>query len=289
MGKGSALLLLLGLVGLLLAIPRALRKESGAGPVDSGASADAESAGAGSIVTRSAKSRPDPPRIVGSVSRVESALMSSDPAEQQLALDSLLPDLMERDIAAAAALAEKLPAWARRERSLLMVSDRWARSDPASAHRWASDLKKQEERKICLAAIWRQAGRHEHRLAIDLAESSPERPDPELLEHLAANLLTGSRGSAREEVVAWMIHKRDPQVSDRLLAAGVRLLAETEPGEAASIAVDYMRSGPLLDEAVISALHQWVLKDPKAAAEWVRAFPESPLRQRALGELPDVH
>jgi hypothetical protein len=281
MGKGRALLLLLGLGGLLLALPDRIRKDHSVKSEDGGS-------GLPTITRKGAAPSKSDRRVTGPAahqpSRIITALESADTSEQQRALETLLPDLMKRDMAAAAALAADLPAWARREQALLLVSDAWGKSDPASAHRWASSLK-EEERRMCLANICRQVSRQDPMLGIAYAESSPGGSDPELMEQLAAQLLSGSRGAAKDDAIAWIKNRKDPQESDRFFAAGVRALAANSPEEAARIAVDYMFSGPMQEEAVISALHQWVLRDRDAAAAWVALFPEGPLRERAEGEL----
>ncbi|MEO7099417.1 MAG: hypothetical protein ABI162_08655 [Luteolibacter sp.] len=63
------------------------------------------------------------------------------------------------------------------------------------------------------------------------------------------------------------------------------VLSKADPHAAACHVAKDMEPGTLQDEAVISILHQWMTKDPQAAATWAAEFPEGDLRSRALNEL----
>ena len=111
----------------------------------------------------------------------------------------------------------------------------------------------------------------------------------ELLEDLAATYLASSRPGAREEAAAWIRATRNAEESDRFWAAGVRMMAEKSPADAAQLAIEHISPGPAQDEAVISILHHWWRQDRAAAAAWVALFPASPLRTRAEREIKTMH
>ncbi len=216
---------------------------------------------------------------------VAAALRSDRSEERQLALDTLLPDLMARDMVAAAELAAELPGWAGREQALLRVSDVWGASDPGEAAAWAAGLGTPEERRFCLAAICRQAARTDPALAIGYALDSVDGEDPALLEHLAATYIASEGPGTRKEAAVWIRATWNNEDRDRFWAAGVRMMAENAPEKAANLAVEHISPGPVQDEAVISILHQWSRHDRAAAAAWVALFPEGEFRTRAEKEI----
>ena len=47
-------------------------------------------------------------------------------------------------------------------------------------------------------------------------------------------------------------------------------------------------SGAIQDEAAISVLYQWALKDPQAAMRWAQSFSAGTLRDRAINEVQNI-
>ena len=101
--------------------------------------------------------------------------------------------------------------------------------------------------------------------------------------------MASSRSGADDEAAAWISAAWKTEESDRFWAAGVRMMAEKSPADAAQLAIEHISPGPAQDEAVISILHQWWRQDRAAAAAWVALFPESPLRTRAEREIKTMH
>lgn len=64
--------------------------------------------------------------------------------------------------------------------------------------------------------------------------------------------------------------------------------AQTDPVAAASLAVKDVSAGPARDEALMSVIYQWALKDPQRAGLWVQSFPDEPLRKRASAEIAGI-
>jgi hypothetical protein len=284
MGKGSALLLLLGVGGLLLALPRALHDRSVASQHRVSPAADPRAGEGGGLVGAKSKARRVPPRADPSAELV-SALLSPDNGEQQQAIELLLPEMMKRDIAATAAMVADLEEWAPlREIALMRVSREWGRSDPHAALRWAKELPVREQQSHCTLMICRAVAESDAELSVRLAEDAGKLLDLAALSELVAGWILASPAPAG----AWIAH-RSPDERDQFWNLGVQALAESSPEKAAILAVEHMSPGFHQDEAVISALHQWVLRDREAAAAWVAQFPEGPLRDRAEGELSATH
>lgn len=74
-----------------------------------------------------------------------------------------------------------------------------------------------------------------------------------------------------------------------MLARLAYLRAQTDPLAAARLAVADITPGPARDEAIISVLHQWALRDPDTAKAWADAFPDDKLKTRALAEIQGIH
>ena len=202
-----------------------------------------------------------------------------------LALEVLLPDLIKRDIAATADMALELESWASREQVLLRIADAWAGTDAQAAFDWSHRLPQSEERKNCRAAICRKLALSDPARAVALSESFPDEGQGPLLASLTS--LWMARDSAA--ATAWISAQKSPDLRDLCWQVGVSELAKKSPEQAANLAVDHIASETLQAEAVISVLHQWILRDRKAAAEWVDLFPAGPLRTRAEGELKGTH
>jgi hypothetical protein len=75
---------------------------------------------------------------------------------------------------------------------------------------------------------------------------------------------------------------------DDILAHLAYLRAQTDPLAAARIVVTDIPAGPAHDEAVISVLYQWALRDAEAARLWAETMADGPLRDRALSEVAGV-
>ena len=277
MGRWRAILFLLGLGGFFVAWPRALkfREELGL----RGESPVVMVAEAEEVAAKQAKSSSRAPEAK-SGSRILEALRSGDAAEHALALETLLPEFIRREPYAAMDLVLGLKPWERREAALLAASGEFGATDPAVAIGWLSRIQDEAEKKICRDAACRRMVATVPEIAMGLAES-----DPGLVTELAGAWVSRSP----DEALKWIAAHKDPEQGDRLWAAGLLALAEKSPERAANLAVDHIDSEHVQAEAVISVLHQWVLQDRKAAAEWVDLFPEGPLRRRAEGELSGTH
>ena len=70
-----------------------------------------------------------------------------------------------------------------------------------------------------------------------------------------------------------------------MLARLAFIRAQTDPLAAARLAVVEISSGRARDEAMISVLHQWALRDPEMAKAWADSFQDDILKTRALAEI----
>ncbi|RYD65865.1 MAG: hypothetical protein EOP83_06440 [Verrucomicrobiaceae bacterium] len=214
---------------------------------------------------------------------IAAALGSADRENVEVALEVLLPDLTKRDVAAAAELARSLEPWAQREQALLFVAGAWADSDPEAGAQWCRSLADAEEQLHCLRALCNRLATTDPARAIALVEANGETDTKVLAQEIMQHWPRRDPKAA----IAWVENRRDPELKDSLWNHLALSFAEIDPQQAANLAAERIVSEKIQDEAVISVVHQWVLKDRKAAAEWVELFPEGPLRERARGELVD--
>ena len=214
---------------------------------------------------------------------IAAALGSADREKAVIALEVQLPDLTKRDVAAAAKLARDLEPWAQRPQALLLVANAWADSDPEAGAQWCRSLAGADEQLHCLRALCNRLATMDPARAMALAEAHGDM-DTDVL---AQDIMQHWPRKDLKTAMAWVENRQDPEMRDSLWNHLTLSLAEIDPRQAANLAVERIVSEKIQDEAVVSVVHQWVLKDRKAAAEWVELFPEGPLRERARGELVD--
>jgi hypothetical protein len=212
---------------------------------------------------------------------IAAALGSADREKAAIALEVLLPDLTKRDLAAAAELAGGLDPWAQRQQALLFVAGAWADSDPDGGAWWCRSLADTGEQLHCLRAICNRLATTDPALAMTLVEEHGGTESSALAQDVMHHWPRKDLNAA----VTWVERQRDPELKDSLWNHLALSLAEIDPRQAANLAAERISSEQIQDEAVISVLHQWALKDRRAAAEWVELFPEGRLRERAKGEL----
>jgi len=75
---------------------------------------------------------------------------------------------------------------------------------------------------------------------------------------------------------------------DHLLSRIALARSRTNPAAAAKLVAEQISPGVAQNEAAISVLYQWALRDPDAAWAWAQLFPASNLRDRAMREVANV-
>ena len=88
---------------------------------------------------------------------------------------------------------------------------------------------------------------------------------------------------------AWIKTQEAGDWRNDMLARLAYMRAQTDPLAAARLAVAEISPGPARDEAVISVLHQWALRDPETAKAWADSFQDDRLKIRALAEIQGIH
>jgi len=152
--------------------------------------------------------------------------------------------------------------------------------EPAEDHA-ASNLTTQLSGEDTLERRCLQLAERDPREAVILAlNAHVSHTHPGLLENLvvqwATHDLQGSHG--------WVLQQEPGESRDVLMERVAFVCSHSDPVAAARIVTDEMTPGHWQTEAAIAVLHQWALRDLNSAAAWASAFPEGPLRQRAINE-----
>lgn len=161
----------------------------------------------------------------------------------------------------------------------------WTQRDPAAALAWASGVadatqRQQAQEIVCLTLAQRDP-RHAVQAAIDTGLCDT---DAGLLENLTAQWATSNFAAAHD----WVREQEAGDWRDDLVARVAFAGSQSDPASAAQLVVGEMAPGPKQNEAAISVLHQWALRDLDAAASWANAFPPGNLRTRALSEIEGI-
>lgn len=179
--------------------------------------------------------------------------------------------------------ARSQPAGDARDTFLRQLLIAWAEKDAASALDWSDRIEDGAERRNARSTLCSAIAQTNPRLALELAvqHGAGEDANDGLLENLAMQWAERDP----EAVMAWVRSQPIGELHDQLIARAAFILAKSDPHRAARQVAKEIPPGPMQDEAVISVLHQWMMKDPQAAASWAADFPEGDLRSRALNEI----
>ena len=172
-------------------------------------------------------------------------------------------------VSAAQQMVKDAPTGEPREELLRAFEFAWAGVDPDAALAWAAKLPDRDERAEALARVLVTQGSSEPLRAIENtrrldADHGADLTD-ELVQRWAATDFTAARN--------WCVAQPAGTGRDRTLARVAFVQARSFPDEAAWFALMNIPPGPALDEAVVSIVHQWTLRDPTGARSWVETVP----------------
>ena len=208
-------------------------------------------------------------------------LRSPETEGRHLALEVLLPDLIGTDIVKAAERVATLEPWASADDATRILLDAWAGRDPEAASAWCRERPDHAARERWLAYACNKAAANDPAAAMRIAErheiAKDSRISGQVLHHWAKSDLPAA--------MQWIESQTDVALRDDSWRSLLMSISESDPRIAATLAADQISCESIQEEAVISVLHQWILKDRNAAASWVALFPEGPLRTRAEEEL----
>lgn len=121
--------------------------------------------------------------------------------------------------------------------------------------------------------------------AIDMAVANQLHDvDPGLI----ASLMTRWAAQDFDGAYEWTRTQEPGAWRNDILGRLAFLRAQTAPIAAARLVVTDIPAGHARDEAMISVIHQWALKDTEAAGLWARSLDNDRLRERATAEVAGV-
>lgn len=161
------------------------------------------------------------------------------------------------------------PTAADEEALLALIADARRETDPAKRH----------ERLVAVCLHW--AGFDPPAAIILSAELGLDPLDGQLVPNLA------HQWAARDFAAAQTWADRLPagDLRDQVYSRLAYERATSDPAAAARLLAAMSPAGPAREEATLSVLHAWGLRDPAAARAWAASFPAGPLRERAGLEL----
>ena len=159
----------------------------------------------------------------------------------------------------------------------------WARQNLEEALAWLPSAPAGETRDIVAEIVCARVAESNPSEAVSLAESYSGGCS-NLLENLV------HQWAERDELAATVFAMQKPsgEERDRLLSRVAFTRSKENPLDAAMLVVEWISPGDVQNEAAISVLHQWALRDPKAALAWAQLFREESLRDRALTEMWNI-
>lgn len=179
---------------------------------------------------------------------------------------------------AKAAAAIAMEPGAERETALREVSLQWATAAPDLAEAWALTLPLPAERQAALSTICLSASDVVPLWAIDMATRNS------LGDGITQNVSKRWASRDFDSALRWAENLPPGKNRDAFLSAVLVTRAKDEPSQAASLIAGKIPPGDVQNEAVIATVHQWLLKDPDKAGDWIEQFPEGPMREKAIEE-----
>lgn len=212
------------------------------------------------------------------------ALGSGTVTDRDRALNQLLPRLVAQEPSAAGHLALAWEKGPLRDELLAQVIQLWTEQDVGGALTWLTSLLDAADRRAAAAVMVNTVARSDRAGALDLVRYLEVGLDDGSAERMA-QLWTEEEPQA---AVDWVIRQPAGAVRDRLLARIVHVRAQQDPADAARLVANEFAPGNVRDQATLTVVRQWALRDALSASAWVDAFPAGPLRESAVAELRTV-
>jgi hypothetical protein len=156
----------------------------------------------------------------------------------------------------------------------------WARENPSEALAWLKTAHAGPERDTVAEMACAHLAESDPAQAVSLAERYAG-GSGNLLENLVQQWAEKDQAAA----YSYAVNKSPGDNRDHLLSRVAFARSKKSPVEAAKLVVEWIAPGNVQNEAAMSVIHQWALRDPNGALEWAQMFPEITLRVRAMEEV----
>ncbi len=232
-------------------------------------------------VQHSAETFASPTRSLQLVNEITRDLRNGSERERDHAFNNLLPQLIAQSPLDAGSLAEEWPAGPLREELFREVTRRWLTKDFAGAMTWLANLENQRDKRNAAESAVAQVAQNDPAGAVEVSQLFQIGTDDGSLKHLV-QLWTEE---SPHEAVEWILSRSAGSQRDQLLSRIVFVRAQSDPVEAAALALHSIPAGPIQEEAVAAVSRQWAVRDTAAAEAWIDGFPPGPLRTRGMTEI----
>ncbi|MEO7100539.1 MAG: hypothetical protein ABI162_14345 [Luteolibacter sp.] len=223
-------------------------------------------------------------RVSGLSAAIWQELNSNNEGGRETVLTKLLPELIALDPVAAAKLVEATTNPQGREELLRQLILTWATSDASAAFAWAGQLADPNEQESSMIYATKQMAELDPAAAAaavgSLAADGQAAVTGDIALTWAGKDLTGA--------LNWAASQPAGEQRDAIMARVAFVESRTAPEAAANLVIKEIPPGLAQEEAVISILHQWALRDFQAAKAWADRFPASQLLDRAMAELSEI-
>jgi hypothetical protein len=159
----------------------------------------------------------------------------------------------------------------------------WARKNPHDALAWMLKAPAGDKRDTVAEMACARLAESDPARAVSLAEGYAGG-----CSNLVENLVHQWAEQNEPAATAYAISKPPGEERDRLLSRVALTRSKENPMEAAKLVAEWISPGEVQNEAAISVLHQWALRDPNAALDWAQMFSDDALRARALTEVENT-
>ncbi len=214
-------------------------------------------------------------------SQITAALRSGSAAERDRAMQQLLPQLVRADPAAAGHLALAWEQGAVRDELLERTIRLWSETDIGGTLTWLTSLLDQADRDLAALSATTQVSRTDPASALELAQILRIGLDDGRFERMAQLWAE----EYPEAAVDWATAQPTGVLRDKLLTRIVHVRAQQDPVEAARLASVQFAPGANRDNAILTVVRHWAVRDQAAATLWAGSFDSGSLRDRAFSEI----
>jgi hypothetical protein len=159
----------------------------------------------------------------------------------------------------------------------------WARKNPRRALEWLVSAPEGAKRDTVSEMVCLEIAETNAAAAVVLADTYGAR-----CTNVMENLMMQWADRDVEAAYTWAAAKPPGEQRDGLLSRIAFVESKTDPKDAATLVAEQIPAGRIQDEAAISVLYQWALKDPEAAMNWAQSFSAGILHDRAVTEVQNV-
>lgn len=195
-----------------------------------------------------------------------------------------LTELARANPVAAAGTIETLPPGELRVAAMRTVFREWAAVAPREALEWIESTSSEDGRDVAREFVYHRVAEDDPKAALDAAQEFGADLSMPMVHDLAQQWAERDTPAAQE----WALSLPEGSDRDRILSRVAFVLSQKDPAAAGSMVAGRISPGPEQEEAAMSVLHQWAIRDLEGASRWVANFPPGAMRKRAEEELDGI-